>query len=61
MKDLHLGDYNPWEGWQVEGWPTVVTLRGKVMVENGAFMGSPADGRLIPRKIDPSVLKRPIV
>ena len=61
MKDLHLGDYNPWEGWQVEGWPTVVTLRGKVMVENGAFMGSPADGRLIPRKIYPSVLKRPIV
>ena len=26
---LHLRDYSPWEGWEVEGWPTTVILRGK--------------------------------
>ena len=55
--DLHLGDYTPWEGWRTEGWPTVVVLRGKVVVENGAFYGQPTDGQLIPRKINSSVLK----
>ena len=61
MKDLHLGDYSPWKGWQVNGWPTVVLLRGKVMVENGSFMGNTSYGKLIPRKIASSVLNGPIV
>src|SRR5438093_1233393 len=26
MADLHLRDYSPWEGWEVEGWPTTVIL-----------------------------------
>ena len=52
-------DYSPWEGWPVEGWPTTVILRGKVMVANGQLLGSPGDGQLIPRKIDPRVLRRP--
>ena len=47
------------EGWEVEGWPTTVILRGKVMVENGRLLGSPTDGQLIPRKIDPGILRRP--
>ena len=59
MADLHLRDYSPWEGWEVEGWPTTVILRGKVMVDNGQLLGSPTDGQLIPRKIDPVVLRRP--
>jgi dihydropyrimidinase len=59
MTDLHVRDYSPWEGWQVEGWPTTVLLRGKVMVDNGQLLGSPDDGQLIPRKIDPRVLRRP--
>jgi dihydropyrimidinase len=59
MADLHLRDYSPWEGWQIEGWPTTVILRGKVMVDNGQLLGSPNDGQLIPRKIDPAVLRRP--
>ena len=59
MADLHVRDYSPWEGWQVEGWPTTVILRGKVMVANGQLLGSPRDGQLIPRKIDPRVLRRP--
>ncbi len=59
MNDLHLRDYSPWEGWPVEGWPTTVMLRGKVMVEEGRLLGSPTDGRLLFRKIEPSVLQRP--
>lgn len=60
MEQLHLGDYNPWEGWEAQGWPTVVTLRGKVMVREGQFMGDPSFGRLIPRKLSSAVLKGPI-
>jgi dihydropyrimidinase len=59
MADLHVRDYSPWEGWPVEGWPTTVILRGKVMVANGQLLGSPSAGQLIPRKIDPRVLRRP--
>ena len=59
MDDLHLRDYSPWEGWEVEGWPTTVMLRGKVMVEDGKLLGEPTDGRLIFRKIDSSVLQKP--
>ncbi len=59
MDDLHLRDYSPWEGWEVLGWPTTVILRGKVMVDQGQLLGSPADGRLVRRRIDPAVLQRP--
>ena len=59
IDDLHVRDYSPWEGWQIEGWPTTVMLRGKVMVDGGRLLGSPTDGRLIPRKIDRGYLRRP--
>ena len=59
MADLHVRDYSPWEGWQIEGWPITVILRGKVMVANGQLLGSPSDGQLVTRKIDPRVLRRP--
>ena len=60
MDDLHLRDYSPWEGWEVEGWPTTVILRGNVMVDNGQLVGEPTVGQLVPRKIDPGVLNRPV-
>ena len=56
---LHVRDYSPWEGWDVEGWPTTVILRGKVMVDGDQLLGGPDDGRLILRKVDQSVLNRP--
>ena len=59
MEDLHIRDYSPWEGWEIEGWPATVLLRGKVMVEDGQLLGEPTDGQLIFRKIEPSVLQRP--
>ena len=61
MSDLHVRDYSPWEGWEVEGWPTTVILRGKIMVENGQLLGDGNDGRMILRKVDQSILQRPSV
>ena len=61
LKDLHVGDYNPWEGWDITGWPTTVILRGKVMVDGGEFYGELTDGQLIPRKIDSAVLAQSIL
>jgi hypothetical protein len=57
--DFHVSDYSPWEGWQVEGWPTTTILRGRPIVEDGKLLGNLGDGRLVPRKIDPVVLRRP--
>ena len=54
-----MSDYSPWEGWPVSGWPVMTLLRGKVIAERGKLLGSPADGRLVTRKIDPAVLRRP--
>jgi dihydropyrimidinase len=58
-EDFHVSDYSPWEGWKVEGWPIMTILRGKVIVENGQLLGELGDGELVPRKIDPVVLRRP--
>jgi dihydropyrimidinase len=54
----HELDYSPWEGWEVRGWPVTTILRGKVVVENGALVGDPSDGRWLPRKVDPELLAR---
>ena len=61
IDDLHVRDYSPWEGWEIDGWPTTVILRGKVMVDNGQLLGGPDDGQLIFRKVDQSILQRPAV
>ena len=60
LDDLHLEDYSIWEGWDVKGWPVTTLLKGKVMVQDGALLGSPADGRLVSRKVDSRVLARPV-
>ncbi len=60
LSDLHLGDYSVWEGWEINGWPVTTILRGKVMVENGQFFGTPGDGKLIPRKVGSDILNRPL-
>ena len=57
--DFHISDYSIWEGFDVEGWPVTTILRGKVVVEDGRFMGTPGDGRLVPRKVDPEYASRP--
>jgi dihydropyrimidinase len=57
--DFHVSDYSPWEGWAVSGWPVTTVLRGRVIADRGRLLGAPGDGRLVPRRIDPAVLRRP--
>jgi dihydropyrimidinase len=58
-EDFHVSDYSPWEGWEVRGWPVMTIRRGKAIVANGRLTGARGEGKLIPRKIDPAILKRP--
>ncbi len=47
--DMHsAADYDPYEGWEVTGWPRVVLLRGAVAYE-GAIRSSVGSGRFTPR------------
>ena len=41
------------------GWPVTTLLRGKVIADRGRLLGQPGDGQLVPRRIDPVVLRRP--
>jgi dihydropyrimidinase len=43
-------DYNGFEGFAIEGRPSVVTVRGKVQVRNGVFVGQPGRGQMIRRQ-----------
>jgi dihydropyrimidinase len=60
MADLHISDYSIWEGWEIQGWPVFTMLRGQVMIEHGQLHGTLGDGQLVPRKIDPVMLTRPM-
>jgi hypothetical protein len=35
-------------------------LRGKVITDRGALLGTPVDGQLVRRKIEAAVLARPV-
>ena len=43
-------DYNAFEGVEIEGRPAVVTVRGKVQVRDGKFVGERGRGRLLRRE-----------
>ena len=43
-------DYNGFEGFAIEGRPSVVTVRGKVQVRDGKFIGQPDRGRMLRRE-----------
>jgi dihydropyrimidinase len=48
--DLHDNvGYNPWEGHSVTGWPVHVVLRGRQIVENGTYRGTPGAGQWLHR------------
>jgi dihydropyrimidinase len=60
VADLHAADHSVWEGREVQGWPVMTILRGKVIVEDGKLHGDLADGRLIgDRKTAPEILRGP--
>jgi dihydropyrimidinase len=60
-EELHETDYSPWEGREVAVWPTVTLLRGKVVVENGAFHGDEADGQYLKRSIPDEIRSGPML
>ncbi|PNY79745.1 dihydropyrimidinase [Deinococcus koreensis] len=42
-------DYSGFEGFDIDGRPSVVTVRGQVAVRDGGFVGDPARGQLLRR------------
>jgi dihydropyrimidinase len=59
--ELHEADYSPWEGRDLAAWPSLVMLRGKIVVENGAFSGDLKDGQFLSRKVSEEIRARPAV
>ncbi len=47
-------DYSAYEGHWVKGHPKTVLLRGKVIVEEGKYVGAPGDGRFLKRRGQPA-------
>ena len=48
--DMHsAADWDPFEGWEVEGWPRMTLSRGEVVVEGGKVLARPGRGRLLRR------------
>jgi len=43
-------DYNGFEGFAIQGRPSIVTVRGKVQVRDGVFVGEAGRGQLLRRK-----------
>ncbi|NNF06552.1 MAG: dihydropyrimidinase [Candidatus Eisenbacteria bacterium] len=51
VKSMHMRcDYNPYEGRKVTGFPEKVLLRGKVVVDDGAFHGKEGSGEFVKRR-----------
>ena len=49
-KTLHMNcDYNPYEGRQVTGATDTVLSRGRLVIENGAFVGRRGAGAFLKR------------
>ncbi len=50
-KQLTNNDYNGFEGFAIEGRPSVVTVRGVVQARDGAFVGEAGRGRMLRREV----------
>lgn len=49
-EEMHsAADWDPFEGWQVTGWPRMTLSRGEVIVDDGKVLGTPGRGRLLKR------------
>jgi dihydropyrimidinase len=59
--EMHEADYSPWEGRDLAAWPSLTMLRGKIVVENGAFRGDLKDGQWLTRKVPDEIRVRPAV
>ena len=49
--EMHsAADWDPFEGWQVTGWPRLTISRGEIIVRDGEVLGKPGRGKLLKRK-----------
>jgi len=49
-RDMHSAcDYDPYEGWEVTGWPRTVILRGEIAYDRHEVRGQDGTGRFVPR------------
>ncbi|MFM2719617.1 dihydropyrimidinase [Microbacterium mcarthurae (nom. nud.)] len=49
-KTHHMNmDHSAWEGFEIDGHVDTVISRGKVVVDDGTYLGSPGDGRFVKR------------
>jgi dihydropyrimidinase len=44
-------DYNPYEGQPVQGVPDTVLLRGRVLVQDGRYLGDAPGGQFLKRSL----------
>ncbi|MGC9356266.1 MAG: dihydropyrimidinase [Anaerolineae bacterium] len=42
-------DYTPYEGLEIQGYPVTTLLRGRVVMREGQFVGTPGEGRFLKR------------
>jgi dihydropyrimidinase len=47
---LTNNDYNGFEGWEIEGRPVLVTVRGMVQMRDGKFVGEQGRGQMLKRE-----------
>jgi len=52
-------DWSPFEGMKLKGSPMMTISKGKVVVENGKFVGKVGAGEFVKGKISEEILKRP--
>jgi dihydropyrimidinase len=50
------GDYNAWEGWELEGKVVTTILRGTPLLENERWVGPKTGGRYLPRTLIPEIV-----
>src|SRR5215471_10338568 len=61
-EELHQGtDHTIFEGWEVQGFPKMTLSGGKILVEDGVWVGPDSDGQWLARQIDPTVIEAPAV
>jgi dihydropyrimidinase len=51
VKTQHMNvDYSAFEGWKIEGRPSVVTMRGQIAARDGKFVGKLGHGKFLQRR-----------
>jgi dihydropyrimidinase len=49
-------DYSAWEGWQIDGHVDTVLSRGRVIVDDGQYLGAKGDGQFVKRSLSQNLV-----